>query len=741
MKDPNKSPMSPQNKAAAGRRASAVKAGAGDAANPKQQQLEGFTVEHPTTLTTNQGLQLPDNHNSLKAGARGPTLLEDFILREKITHFDHERIPERVVHARGSAAHGFFHVYKSMSQFTCADFLQDPDVKTPVFVRFSTVAGSRGSADTVRDVRGFAVKFYTREGNYDLVGNNIPVFFIQDAMKFPDLIHAVKPEPHHEMPQAASAHDTFWDFASLMPESTHMLMWAMSDRAIPRSLRMMEGFGIHTFRFINSRGESHFVKFHWKPKLGIHGLAWDEAQKIAGKDPDFHRRDLWESIENGDFPEWELGVQLIPQDKEHSLGFDLLDPTKLIPEEMVPVQKIGRLVLNRNPDNFFAETEQVAFHPGHLVPGIDFTNDPLLQGRLFSYTDTQISRLGGANFHELPINKGVCPFHNFQRDGMHRQTIARGQVAYEPNTLGSGTEFRVDGGSHGFQSFPEEIDPPKVRRRSASFDDHFTQARLFFESQSAAEKEHIIAAFRFELSKLEVPAIRQRMVDNLAHVDEKLARRVAEPLGIGEPDAKAAAGRAGFRDHRMSLPIDESPALSMADTGDGSIRTRKIAILVADGVDSASLKPIRDALEQAGAQCKVVGPRLGTVASASKRQIEVDATFVNTPSVMFDAVLVPAGADSAAALAGMGDAVHFVLEAYRHCKAICTVGEGARLLSTLGIDENTPPDDAPAGVVVAETPVTNLGDSTAATGIAQRFVAAIAKHRHWDRANVDAVPA
>jgi len=741
MKDPGKSTMSPQNRAAAGRRAGAAKAGAGDAANPKQQQLEGFTVEHPTTLTTNQGLQLPDNHNSLKAGARGPTLLEDFILREKITHFDHERIPERAVHARGSAAHGYFQVYKSMSQFTCADFLQDPEAKTPVFVRFSTVAGSRGSADTVRDVRGFAVKFYTREGNYDLVGNNIPVFFIQDAIKFPDLIHAVKPEPHHEMPQAASAHDTFWDFVSLMPESTHMLMWAMSDRAIPRSLRMMEGFGVHTFRFINSRGESHFVKFHWKPKLGVHGLAWDEAQKIAGKDPDFHRRDLWEAIENGDFPEWELGVQLIPQDKEHSLGFDLLDPTKLIPEEMVPVQKIGRLVLNRNPDNFFAETEQVAFHPGHLVPGIDFTNDPLLQGRLFSYTDTQISRLGGANFHELPINKAVCPFHNFQRDGMHRQTIARGQVAYEPNTLGSGTEFRVDGGSHGFQSFPEEIHPPKVRRRSASFDDHFTQARLFFESQSAAEKEHIVAAFRFELSKLEVPAIRQRMVDNLAHVDEKLARRVAEPLGIGEPDAKAAAGRAGFRDHRIALPIEESPALSMADTGDGSVRTRKVAIIVADGVDSASLKPIRDALEQAGARCKVVGPRLGTVASASRRQIEVDATFANTPSVMFDAVLVPAGAEGAAALAGMGDAVHFVLEAYKHCKAICTVGEGARLLSTLGIDEQTSPEDAPAGVVVAATPVTNLGDSSSATEIAQRFAAAIAKHRHWDRANIDAVPA
>ena len=367
--------MTQQNKAAAARR---PKQSNGNGA--KQEQLEAFTVDSVAQLTTNQGVQIPDNHNSLRGGVRGPTLLEDFILREKITHFDHERIPERAVHARGSAAHGYFEVYKSMSQFTCADFLQDPAVKTPVFVRFSTVAGSRGSADTVRDVRGFAVKFYTRQGNYDLVGNNIPVFFIQDAIKFPDLIHAVKPEPHNEMPQAASAHDTFWDFASLMPETTHMLMWAMSDRAIPRSLRMMEGFGVHTFRFVNARGESHFVKFHWKPKLGIHGLAWDEAQKIAGKDADFHRRDLWEAIENGDFPEWELGVQMIPQDKEHAFGFDLLDPTKLIPEEIVPVQRIGRMVLNRNPDNFFAETEQVAFHPGHVVPGIDFTNDPLLQG-------------------------------------------------------------------------------------------------------------------------------------------------------------------------------------------------------------------------------------------------------------------------------------------------------------------------------------------------------------------------
>jgi catalase len=728
--------MTPQNKAAAGRRSKAT-----DGSNAKQQQLDGFATDHAPNLTTNQGLQIPDNHNSLKAGLRGPSLLEDFILREKITHFDHERIPERAVHARGAAAHGFFQVYKSMSQFTAADFLQDPDAKTPVFVRFSTVAGSRGSADTVRDVRGFAVKFYTREGNYDLVGNNIPVFFIQDAMKFPDLIHAVKPEPHHEMPQAASAHDTFWDFVSLMPESTHMLMWAMSDRAIPRSFRMMEGFGVHTFRFVNNRSESHFVKFHWKPKLGIHGLAWDEAQKIAGKDPDFHRRDLWESIESGDFPEWELGVQLIAPDKAQSLGFDLLDPTKLIPEEMVPVQRIGRLVLNRNPDNFFAETEQVAFHPGHVVPGIDFTNDPLLQGRLFSYTDTQISRLGGANFHELPINKSVCPFHNFQRDGMHRQTIARGQVAYEPNSLGDGKEFRVDGGSVGFQSFPDEIEGTKVRRRSPSFDDHFTQARLFFNSQSAAEKEHIVAGFRFELSKVDVPAIRQRMVDNLAHVDEKLARRVAEPLGIGAPDAKAAAGRAGYREHRMTLPIEESPALSMADTGDGSIRTRKIAILVADGIDSASLKPIRDALEQAGGKCKVVGPRLGTVASASKRQIDIDMTFANAPSVMFDAVLVPGGSLGAAALAATGDAVHFVLEAYKHCKAICTVGEGVQLLSRLGIAADPQPGDLPPGVVVAATPVTNLGDNTAATQIAQDFIAAIAKHRHWERADIESVPA
>lgn len=694
-------------------------------------------------LTTNQGVQIPDNHNSLKAGGRGPTLLEDFILREKLTHFDHERIPERVVHARGCAAHGYFQTYQSMSQFTCADFLQEPGQMTPAFVRFSTVAGARGSADTVRDVRGFAVKFYTQTGNYDLVGNNMPVFFIQDAMKFPDLVHALKPEPHHDMPQASSAHNTFWDFASLMPETTHMLMWLMSDRGLPRSLRMMAGFGVHTFRLINSQGDSHFVKFHWKPRLGTHGLAWDEAQKIAGTDPDFHRRDLWQAIARGDFPEWELGVQLVSQDREHSLGFDLLDPTKLIPEEMVPVQCIGKLVLNRNPENFFAETEQVAFHPGHVVPGIDFSNDPLLQGRLFSYTDTQISRLGGANFHELPINRSVCPMHNYQRDGMHRQAIARGAVAYEPNTLGhalgGGNEMRVDGASGGFQSFPGEVETPKLRRRSASFDDHFTQARLFFNSQTLAEKEHIVAAFCFELSKVEVPAIRQRIVDNLAHVDEKLARRVAEHLGIDAPDARAAAGRAGFRAHRMTRPIEESPALCMVGSGDGSVRGRQVAVLVAHGVDSASLKPIRQAIELAGAHCTVVGCQLGRVVSASRRLVDVDATFVTMPSVMFDAVLVPAGKACADALACNGDAVHFVLEAYRHCKAICIVGEGVRLLSTLGVGLGQ--DAAPDGVVVAPTPDIKLDDSPAARQIAKDFVAAIARHRHWDRTGIEAVPA
>jgi catalase len=709
------------------------KSKASEGAAAKQKQLESFSQGAENLLTTNQGLPVPDNHNSLKAGVRGPTLLEDFILREKITHFDHERIPERVVHARGAGAHGYFELAKSMVEYTRADFLQEAGSRTPVFVRFSTVAGSRGSADTVRDVRGFAVKFYTREGNYDLVGNNIPVFFVQDAMKFPDLVHALKPEPHHEMPQAASAHDTFWDFVSLMPETTHMLMWLMSDRAIPRSYRMMEGFGVHTFRLINAKGAAHFVKFHWKPKLGKHSLVWDEAQKIAGSDPDFHRRDLWESIGQGNFPEWELGVQLIPEAKAQSLGFDLLDATKLIPEELVPVLVVGKLVLNRNPENFFAETEQVAFHPGHVVPGIDFSDDPLLQGRLFSYTDTQLSRLGGPNFHELPINRGVCPFHNFQRDGMHRMLVNKGQAAYEPNSLATGAEFRVDGGQQGFQSFAEAVEPPKIRRRSASFDDHFSHASFFWNSQSPAEKDHIISAFQFELSKVEVKAVRQRVVDNLAHVDAKLARKVAEPLGIAAPDAKAAAGRAGFRDARSKLPLETSPALSM-EPGAGGIATRRVAVLVANGVEVGALRAIQQALHDAGATSRIISDHLGCVATSSGQQLPVDHTFAAMPSVMFDAVLVPGGAASAQALARNGDAVHFVLEAYKHCKAICVIGEGAQLLRTVGVDAAEPGALAP-GVVIGKN------DPPARAQLAQDFIAAIARHRHWARPNIEAVPA
>jgi catalase len=705
-----------------------------EGAAAKQKQLESFSQGPENLLTTNQGVAVPDNHNSLKAGVRGPTLLEDFILREKITHFDHERIPERVVHARGAGAHGHFELARSLVEYTRADFLQEAGSRTPVFVRFSTVAGSRGSPDTVRDVRGFAVKFYTREGNYDLVGNNMPVFFVQDAMKFPDLVHALKPEPQGEMPQASSAHDSFWDFVSLMPETTHMLMWLMSDRALPRSFRMMEGFGVHTFRLINAKGAAHFVKFHWKPKLGKHGLVWDEAQKIAGKDADFHRRDLWEAIARGDFPEWELGLQLIPEDKAQSLGLDLLDPTKLIPEEIVPVLIVGKLVLNRNPDNFFAETEQVAFHPGHLVPGIDFSNDPLLQGRLFSYTDTQLSRLGGPNFHELPINRGICPFHNFQRDGMHRMLVNKGQVAYEPNSLASGAEFRVDGGQQGFQSFAQEIESPKVRRRSPSFDDHFSQASFFWNSQSPAEKDHIIAAFQFELSKVDVPAVRQRVVDNLAHVDARLARKVAEPLGIALPDAKAAAGRAGFREARNKLPVEISPALSMESGAGAGIATRRIAVLVANGVEIGALKVIQQALHEAGATTRVLADHLGFVATSSGQQLAVDHTFANMPSVMFDAVLVPGGALSAQGLAGNGDAVHFVLEAYKHCKAICVIGEGAQLLRPLGdgAGEGGPPLP---GVVIGRN------DPPARSQLALDFIAAVARHRHWTRPHLEAVPA
>jgi catalase len=693
-------------------------------------------------LTTNQGVRINDNQNSLKAGDRGPTLLEDFILREKITHFDHERIPERVVHARGSGAHGYFQVYESMAQYTKAGFLQDPAVKTPVFVRFSTVAGSRGSTDLARDVRGFAVKFYTQQGNFDIVGNNMPVFFIQDAMKFPDLVHAVKPEPHNEIPQAASAHDTFWDFISLMPESMHMIMWTMSDRAIPRSFRMMEGFGVHTFRFINERGKSRFVKFHWKPLLGIHAVVWDEAQKISGKDSDFHRRDLWEAIENGDFPEWELGVQIVEEKDEHSFDFDLLDPTKLIPEEIVSVQRIGKLTLNRNPDNFFAETEQVAFHVGNVVPGIDFTNDPLMQGRLFSYTDTQLIRLGGPNFHEIPINRPVAPVHNNQRDGFMRQTVNRGQTSYEPNTLKGGCPFQAGVDMGGFASYAERIDAQKIRARSASFFDHFSQATLFFNSQSEPEKGHIIRALRFELGKVETPAIRERMLVLLAQVDKGLANSVAEGLGVKVPtklekpmnmSVPADGDPRKFQPKRVTQAIEVSPTLRMVENPNFpnvTIKTRKIAVLLADGFDGVAVAEMNKALLTAGATPKIVAPRLGVVTGDNSDELKVDFSFLTGSSVLFDAVYIPGGDGSVEQLMPLVEAQEFVREAFKHCKAIAATGAGAGFLARALAGQIDPEADGKQvevnkGVVVSR--------DAASRKVTTAFIEAIAQHRHWER--------
>jgi len=684
-------------------------------------------------LTTNQGVRINDNQNSLKAGERGATLLEDFILREKITHFDHERIPERIVHARGSGAHGYFQVYESMAKHTKANFLQDPNVKTPVFVRFSTVVGFRGSTDVPRDVRGFAVKFYTQEGNYDLVGNNMPVFFIQDSIKFPDLVHSIKPEPHNEIPQAAAAHDTFWDFISLMPESMHVIMWVLSDRGIPRSLRMMEGFGVHTFRFINDEGKGTFVKFHWKPLLGVHSVLWDEAQKISGKDPDFNRRDLWEAIESGAYPEWELGVQIVPEEDEHKYEFDLLDATKIIPEELVPVQLIGKMTLNRNPDNFFAETEQVAFHPGHVVPGIDFTNDPLLQGRLFSYTDTQLSRLGSPNFHEIPINRSVAPVHNNQRDAQMRQTINKGKVSYEPNTLGGGSPFQAKMSEGGFHTYEERIDAKKVRARSESFHDHFSQATLFWNSQSDAEKNHLVKAFEFELGMLETMAIRERMVGILTRIDETLAARVAEGLGMESvpPPPELINGSYGadtdpksVQPTRSKSSIEKSAALSMADTVKDTIKTRQIAFLAADGVDGDQLDAMKSALEAEGAIVKIVAPKNGKIKTANGKGIKVDKTFLTTASVLFDAVFVPGGAASVKTLGSEADAYQFVDEAYKHCKAIAATGEGVDFVK-----------DTFAGKAKDDKAVI-LGDAPA-----NDFIKAIAQHRNWARETARKIPA
>ncbi|NDZ13804.1 catalase HPII [Variovorax sp. WS11] len=668
-------------------------------------------------LTTNQGVPIADNQNSLKAGLRGPALLEDFILREKITNFDHERIPERIVHARGSGAHGYFEAYEALTDLTRAAPFQEKGKITLVFVRFSTVAGERGSVDTARDVRGFAVKFYTDEGNWDLVGNNIPVFFIQDAMKFPDLIHSVKPEPHHAMPQAASAHDTFYDFISLSPESTHMMMWAMSDRAIPRSFRMMEGFGVHSFRMVNAAGESRFVKFHWKPKLGTHSLVWEEAAKIQGADADYHRRDLWEAIEAGEYPEWELGLQIFTEQEAANWSFDILDATKIVPEELVPVRIVGRLVLDRNPDNFFAETEQVAFCTAHVVPGIDFSNDPLLAGRIHSYKDTQILRLGGANFHEIPINAPVVPVHNNQRDGIKRQALHRGRVAYEPNSLAGGCPFQA--GAKGFVSFPEPMQGDKLRGKPEKFAEHYQQATLFWNSQTEWEKAHIVGAFRFELSKCTVPAIRERMVSSLANVAPELAERVAKGLGFTVPAPMPRAA-----EKPQAPEVATSPALSLtARPGDGGIRTRKIALLAADGVEGASLQVLQAALVEAGAVARIVAPRIGPVKTADGGTLDADASLENTPPVLFDAVVLPDGQAGVDLLARVGQTSEFVVNTYRHCKTLLVLGASKALTDKLGMPATLPSGEPDPGILFA-----GAGEDTAAS-----FIAAVARHRHPER--------
>ncbi len=658
-------------------------------------------------LTTDQGIRVADNQNSLRSGARGPTLLEDFVLREKIFHFDHERIPERIVHARGSAAHGFFENYESLAAITKANLFQDAGRKTPVFTRFSTVAGGAGSVDTPRDVRGFAVKFYTAEGNWDLVGNNIPVFFIQDAIKFPDLIHAVKMESDRAFPQAASAHDTFWDFVSLMPESTHMLMWAMSDRTIPRSLRMIEGFGIHTFKFVNEKGKVTFVKFHWKPKLGVQSTVWDEALKLQAADNDYHRRDLWEAIERGDFPEWELGIQAFDQKFADSLPYDVLDSTKIIPEELIPVRLIGRMVLNRNPDNFFAETEQVAYCPANIVPGVDFTNDPLLQGRLFSYLDTQKSRLGTANFHQLPINAPKCPVMNFQRDGQMQMNVPQGRANYEPNSLaahgeaGGPRECPVTGFVTSRGRADNEEQGEKLRVRGELFGDHYSQARLFWRSLTDNERAHVASSFVFELSKVKLDQPPSRMIANLRNVDEELASRVANGLGIALPRKSKAV--------REPIDLEPSDALSIQKNMKATLKGRAVGVLYADGSDGAAIKRVTDAVRSAGGTPVLIAPKIGGATLADGSLLKPDGQLAGTPSQTVDAIALVLSEAGCAALLNEAAAVQFVMDAFGHLKAIGASQEAQPLLDKAGVV----PDE---GV----------------TGLDRKFMSAAAK-RFWDR--------
>jgi catalase len=666
-------------------------------------------------LTTQQGVVVSDDQNTLRVGERGPDALEDFHFREKIFHFDHERIPERVVHARGYGVHGYFENYEPLTDLTRADLFSEAGLRTPAFVRFSTVAGNKGSGDLARDVRGFAVKLYTRQGNWDLVGNNIPVFFIQDAIKFPDVIHAAKQEPDRGFPQAQTAHDNFWDFASLMPESTHMLMWIMSDRAIPRSFRFMEGFGVHSFRLVNADGRSTFVKFHWKPKQGMQSVVWNEAVKINGADPDFHRRDLWDAIQQGNFPEWELGLQLFDDDFADRFGFDVLDPTKIIPEEEVPVRRVGRLVLDRVVENFFAETEQVAFCTQNIVPGIDFTNDPLLQGRNFSYLDTQLKRLGSPNFTQLPINAPKCPFATFQQDGHMAMVNPTTRANYEPNSWSAAEGGPREDLAAGFRTYPD-ADPgraesgPKRRLRPESFADHYSQARQFYISQTEVEQRHLTDAFVFELSKCDRPEIRVRMVAGLRNVDEDLARAVAEGLGLPEMPEPSPVAREPVRD----LPA--SPALSILANGPDSFAGRKIGVLVTDGTDAAALASLREAAGREQVNMELVAPTVGGIEASDGSRLPADQKIDGGPSVLYDAVVVLASKHGASALASMPAARDFVTDAYAHCKFIGYTGDTmplfeASALSSM-IDE---------GFISLD----NHG--------ASEFIAQCAKLRHWPR--------
>jgi len=690
-KSPSKpTPASPRRKAA-------VSAGA-----PKEAVAPQW-AQGGDTLTTATGVPVDDTDNSLRVGERGPTLLDDFHLREKIMHFDHERIPERVVHARGAGAHGTFRLTRSIENLTCASALTTTSAETPVFVRFSTVAGSRGSADTARDVRGFAVRFYTQEGNWDLVGNNIPVFFIQDGIKFPDLIHAAKPEPDREIPQAATAHDTFWDFASLTPESTHMLMWVMSDRGIPRSYRTMEGFGVHTFRLVNAKGKTALVKFHWKPVAGLASLVWEESQKLGGIDPDFHRRDLWDAIEAGAFPEWDLGVQVLPDTEDQTFeGIDLLDPTKLIPEELAPVEIIGRMTLNRNPTNFFAETEQVAFCTAHVPRGIDFTDDPLLQARNFSYLDTQLTRLGGPNFDQLPINRAHSPVNTTQRDGFGQQAIPEGITPYNPNSLGGGCPFPA--GGKGYVAVPRQVSGHRVRVRAASFADHYSQATLFWKSMSTPEQEHIVGAFSFELGKCQSEEVKDRVLSNLANVDTALTNAVAANLGKAAPKGKPPRGVVG------------SPALSIMPTAPAPVAGRVVGILASDGVDEAGLLSLVKAITSAGALAIVIAPHGGSI-SGQSGAVEVDKSAMTTQSVEYDALVVAGGPGAAEVGSDPYTALNLG-EAYRHYKPIAAWGEGREVLATCGIAADTD------GVVTA---------ASANRAFAKELIDAVGWHRHWGR--------